>query len=57
MPARTPRRRLPANPKRSPTLILAFETAGFTQLEFLLQPQTSAALEAMAPIIERVRKH
>jgi alkanesulfonate monooxygenase SsuD/methylene tetrahydromethanopterin reductase-like flavin-dependent oxidoreductase (luciferase family) len=37
--------------------ILAFETAGFTQLEFLLQPQTTAALEAMAPIVELVREH
>jgi len=30
----------------------SFRTAGFTQLEFMLQPQTSAALEAMAPVLE-----
>jgi alkanesulfonate monooxygenase SsuD/methylene tetrahydromethanopterin reductase-like flavin-dependent oxidoreductase (luciferase family) len=36
--------------------ILAFERARYTQLEILLEPQTAAALEAMAPIIERVRR-
>ena len=48
---------LTGEPQAIADAILAFEAAGFTQLEFLLQPQTSAALEAMAPIIERVRKH
>jgi alkanesulfonate monooxygenase SsuD/methylene tetrahydromethanopterin reductase-like flavin-dependent oxidoreductase (luciferase family) len=35
--------------------ILAFETAGYTQVEFLLEPQTLASLEAMAPVIELVK--
>ena len=30
----------------------SFRAAGFTQLEFLLHPQTAAALEAMAPVLE-----
>lgn len=29
-----------------------FHTAGFTQLEFMLYPVTTAALEAMAPVLE-----
>jgi len=29
----------------------SFRTAGFTQLEFMLHPQTAAALEAMAPVL------
>jgi alkanesulfonate monooxygenase SsuD/methylene tetrahydromethanopterin reductase-like flavin-dependent oxidoreductase (luciferase family) len=37
--------------------ILAFEAAGYTQLEFLLQPQTTAALEAMAEVVALVREH
>jgi alkanesulfonate monooxygenase SsuD/methylene tetrahydromethanopterin reductase-like flavin-dependent oxidoreductase (luciferase family) len=36
--------------------ILAFDRAGFTQLEFILQPQSMEALDAMAPVIEAVRK-
>jgi alkanesulfonate monooxygenase SsuD/methylene tetrahydromethanopterin reductase-like flavin-dependent oxidoreductase (luciferase family) len=47
---------LTGDPEVIADAILAFEAAGFTQLEFLLQPQTPAALDAMAPIIERVRK-
>ncbi len=30
----------------------SFRTAGFTQLEFMLHPQTAAALEALAPVLE-----
>ena len=30
----------------------SFRAAGFTQLEFMLHPQTSAALEAMAPVLD-----
>ena len=30
----------------------SFRTAGFTQLEFMLHPQTAATLEAMAPVLE-----
>lgn len=30
----------------------SFRGAGFTQLEFMLHPQTAAALEAMAPVLE-----
>jgi hypothetical protein len=30
----------------------SFRAAGFTQLEFMLHPQTAAALEAMAPVLE-----
>jgi alkanesulfonate monooxygenase SsuD/methylene tetrahydromethanopterin reductase-like flavin-dependent oxidoreductase (luciferase family) len=29
-----------------------FRAAGFTQLEFMLEPQSQAALEAMAPVLE-----
>ncbi len=29
-----------------------FRDAGFTQLEFLVEPQTMDALEAMAPVLE-----
>jgi hypothetical protein len=29
-----------------------FRAAGFTQLEFMLEPQTLASLEAMAPVLE-----
>jgi hypothetical protein len=32
-----------------------FRDAGFTQLEFLIEPQTMAALEAMAPVLELLR--
>jgi hypothetical protein len=28
-----------------------FQAAGFTQLEFLVEPQTMASLEAMAPVL------
>lgn len=48
---------LTGDPESIAEAILAFEAAGFTQLEFLLQPMTIAALEAMAPAIELVRKH
>lgn len=34
---------------------LAFEAAGFTQLEVILWPPTHEALEAMAPVIEAIR--
>jgi alkanesulfonate monooxygenase SsuD/methylene tetrahydromethanopterin reductase-like flavin-dependent oxidoreductase (luciferase family) len=30
----------------------SFRAAGFTQLEFMLHPQSAAALEAMAPVLE-----
>ena len=30
----------------------SFQAAGFTQLEFMLHPQTAGALEAMAPVLE-----
>ncbi len=32
-----------------------FRAAGFTQLEFMLEPQTLASLEAMAPVLELLR--
>jgi FMNH2-dependent dimethyl sulfone monooxygenase len=35
--------------------IRAFGTAGFTQVEVILWPPTPAALEAMAPVVERLR--
>ena len=31
---------------------LGFRTAGFTQLEVMLEPQTTAALEAMVPVLD-----
>jgi hypothetical protein len=31
-----------------------FRAAGFTQLEFMLEPQTLASLEAMAPMLELI---
>jgi alkanesulfonate monooxygenase SsuD/methylene tetrahydromethanopterin reductase-like flavin-dependent oxidoreductase (luciferase family) len=34
-----------------------FRAAGFTQLEFTLQPQSAAALEAMAPVLELLDAH
>lgn len=34
----------------------AFRDAGFTQLEFLIEPQSMAALEAMAPVLEIMDK-
>lgn len=33
----------------------SFRDAGFTQLEFLFEPQTTASLEAMAPVLELLR--
>ena len=32
----------------------SFRAAGFTQLEFMLHPQTAEALEAMVPVLERL---
>jgi len=32
----------------------SFRAAGFTQLEFMLHPQTAGALEAMTPVLERL---
>ncbi len=47
---------LTGDPEAIADAILAFEAAGFTQLEFLLSPMTMAALDAMAPVIELVRR-
>ena len=33
-----------------------FRDAGFTQLEFLVEPQSMAALEAMGPVLEILDK-
>jgi alkanesulfonate monooxygenase SsuD/methylene tetrahydromethanopterin reductase-like flavin-dependent oxidoreductase (luciferase family) len=48
---------LTGSPRAIADVILAFEAAGYTQLEFLLEPMTIPALEAMAPVIELVREH
>lgn len=48
---------LTGSPRAIADAILAFEAAGYTQLEFLLEPMTIPALEAMAPVIELVRGH
>lgn len=37
--------------------IVAFDRAGFTQLECMLQPQTAETLEALGPVFEGIRKH
>ena len=46
---------LRGDPRALADTILAFEAAGFTQVEFVLEPQTMEALEAMIPVIELVR--
>ena len=39
-------------PERIADSFRSFRSAGFTQLEFMLHPQTPAALEAMVPVLE-----
>jgi hypothetical protein len=36
--------------------LLAFRDAGFTRVEFAIQPQTVAALEALAPVVSLVKR-
>ena len=40
------------SPEQIADAFRTFQAAGFTQLEFLVEPQTMAALEAMAPVLE-----
>jgi alkanesulfonate monooxygenase SsuD/methylene tetrahydromethanopterin reductase-like flavin-dependent oxidoreductase (luciferase family) len=40
------------SPQRIADAFRTFRAAGFTQLEFMLEPQSMAALDAMAPVLE-----
>jgi hypothetical protein len=46
---------LRGGPDEVAAALRSFGDAGFTQVEFMVQPQTVAALEALAPAIALVR--